>query len=878
MSHTEPTPIYLKDYTPPPYTITTTELTVELIPNATRVRSRLQLQRQRAGEHDALQLDGEELKLISLAINGDKLSEADYHLNESGLLLLNPPAHFILESEVELNPAANAALEGLYLSSGNFCTQCEAEGFRRISWYLDRPDVMATFTTTLIADRDLYPVLLSNGNCIDQQHLDHNRHQVTWHDPFPKPSYLFALVGGNLVEVADSFTTCSGREVAIRFYVEPGNEGKCDHAIASLKRAMRWDEEHYGREYDLDIYMVVAVNDFNMGAMENKGLNIFNSRYVLANPETATDSDFDSIEGVIAHEYFHNWSGNRITCRDWFQLSLKEGFTVFRDQQFSADMSQAAVRRIESVRMLRTYQFAEDSGPMSHPVRPESYVEINNFYTLTVYEKGAELIRMLHTLLGAERFRKGTDLYFKRHDGQAVTCDDWLEALADANELDLSPFLSWYHQAGTPTVTVKRDYDPQQATLTLTLSQQLPPAADGRPKAPQPIPIRCGLIGAEGQPIALQLSQEGQEGGGQEEQLLLLEQFEQTFTLYHVPPNTTPSLLRQFSAPVKLHSGASAAELAQLMACDTDEFNRWDAGQQLAEQVLLNRYHHRPQGDIDTNFSAAYQRLLDSELDESFKADALTLPDILYLMERVEAVEPLRLFTTLRQLQQQLTEENHPRLLQLYQQRQQDRRRYTLNAAEIARRKLKNRLLSLLAETESEQIFELAWQQYQQADNMTDAISALGVLVHHLNRYRDEALNHFYCRWQNEPLVLDKWFAIQATAPLEQTLEDVKRLSQRGDFLWKNPNRVRSLVASFAMRNVVAFHTPGGSGYQFVTEVVSELNRFNPQIAARLVTPLTQWRRYTPTIQQQMQHCLQQLLELPNLSRDLYEVVHKSLN
>lgn len=677
--------IYLKDYQPHPYKIETVDLTFELDPSATRVKSELKI-RARELNGSPLRLVGENLKLESIAVDGTALTENEYAVDETGITISKTAEEFILSTEVSIAPDQNSALEGLYISSNNFCTQCEAEGFRKITYYIDRPDNMAVFSTTIIAPDD-YPVLLSNGNCTEQGRLDDGRIMARWYDPHPKPSYLFALVAGELIKIDDQFTTLSGRKVALEIYVESGNEDKCDHAMQSLKNAMKWDEEVYGREYDLDRYMIVAVNDFNMGAMENKGLNVFNSKYVLAKPETATDIDFEGIEGVIAHEYFHNWSGNRVTCRDWFQLSLKEGLTVFRDQQFSADMNSKAVKRIDDVRMLRTHQFAEDAGPMAHPVRPESFVEINNFYTLTIYEKGAELIRMLHTILGVDGFRKGSDLYFERHDGQAVTCDDWVQALADANDTDLDWFIVWYRQAGTPRISATRDYDAQTKKLVLTIRQQLvdspkQPAID---KAFQATPIKFSLLDRNGDSVTIKTTANE---NGDDSRLIVTQQAEQTIELYDVPEGTVPSLLQGFSAPVLLDSDLTSKELAHLMAYDKDSFNRWDAGQTLAEKILLNRYH----GNMDSvsdDFAEAYQTIIDDKnMDLALKAEALNLPDILYLIEQIEAVDPLKLHNDIRDFERELVSPNRESLLDIYRSNI-DNAEYSFDTTSVARRRLK---------------------------------------------------------------------------------------------------------------------------------------------------------------------------------------------
>ncbi|WP_127475987.1 aminopeptidase N [Sulfurivermis fontis] len=867
--------IYLKDYTPYPFRITKIDLHFELEETRTHVTARSHWQRVAAGP---LRLDGQELELIAIRLDGRVLGADEYTLDAEALTIAQVPDRFTLEIETIINPAANTALEGLYVSGGNFCTQCEAEGFRKITFFPDRPDVMTVYTTTLVAEQAKYPVLLSNGNRVAEGRRDDGRHYATWHDPFPKPCYLFALVAGDLDCVADSFTTLSGREVALHLYVRSHDRDKTAHAMASLKRAMAWDEQAYGREYDLDIYMIVAVSDFNMGAMENKGLNIFNSRYVLASPDTATDADYVAIEGVIGHEYFHNWSGNRVTCRDWFQLSLKEGFTVLRDQQFTAAMLDSAVPRIDDVRLLRAHQFPEDAGPLAHPVRPQSYQEINNFYTLTVYEKGAEVVRMLHTLLGPELFRKGTDLYFSRHDGQAVTTDDFVQAMMDVSGRDLTQFKRWYDQAGTPHVSVQRSYDAQQKTYTLTLRQTCPPTPGQEHKLPFHIPLRMALLDGRGIPLPLRLSDEAAAVGG--ERVLELTQEEQRFTFVDVPGEPVPSLLRGFSAPVKLALELSDDELAFLMGHDTDSFNRWEAGQQLALRVLLRLIETQRAGAapvLDTAFSAAFARTLaDTALDPALIAEALTLPAEEYVAEFMAVVDPQAIHQARQFLRRALAAAHRPALLTAYQ-RLADAGPYQIDAAAMGRRRLRNVCLGYLVELGDAEARGLAVAQLQADGNMTDVQAALTALVHSGAPECSEALGAFHARWREEALVLDKWFAIQATAPLPGTLAQVQRLVASSDFNIKNPNRVRSLVGAFSARNPVCFHAADGAGYAFLADYVCELNALNPQIAARLLAPLTQWKRYDAARQALMRAQLQRIGALPALSRDVAEVVEKSL-
>ncbi len=877
-NETAPQAILLKDYTPPAYLVDSVSMRFDLDEVATVVHSRMRLYANPdAAAGQALRLEGQELSLLAVRLNGRELDACDYQVDDESLTLTSPPAEFELEIVTRIDPTANTALEGLYTSGGNFCSQCEAEGFRKITYYPDRPDVMTVFTTTIVADKAKYPVLLSNGNPIERGGLDDGRHYVTWHDPFPKPCYLFALVAGNLACIEDRFTTLSGREVLLQIYVQHGNEDKTAHAMTSLKKAMAWDEQTYGREYDLDIYMIVAVDDFNMGAMENKGLNIFNSRYVLAKPETATDADFYGIESVIAHEYFHNWSGNRVTCRDWFQLSLKEGFTVFRDSQFSADMNSAAIKRIDDVTLLRTHQFAEDAGPMAHPVRPDSYVEINNFYTLTVYEKGAELIRMLHTLLGAEGFRRGSDLYFERHDGQAVTCEDFIAAMADANNTDLSAFMPWYQQAGTPQLTVRREYDEAARSLTLHVSQHVPPTPGQEKKVPQLIPVKTALLDGNGNQLPLKLADEEE---APTERVLQLARAEQSWTFNDVPVSTVPSLLRNFSAPVKLNIDYSENELAFLMGHDNDPFNRWNAGQELALKVLLARYAALQEGrqpEYSSGLGDAFgHTLAATALDPALVAEAITLPQESYVAEFIEGCDPELLHQAHRSLQHELAVYHRATLLEIME-RNSDKGEYRIDAESMAKRRLKNRCLHYLMLLEDDSIGEQCHEQYVAANNMTDAMAALSALVHNRHERAKTALEDFYRRWRDDALVLDKWFSLQALSPHADTFGEVRRLAEHPDFHIKNPNRVRSLIGAFAMRNPAGFHRADGEAYRFHADFIMQLDKLNPQVAARLLTPLSQWRRYDAPRQEMMRGQLQRILDSGTCSRDVYEIVSKSL-
>ena len=723
MLHEPPQPVRLKDYRPPEFLIDQVRLHFDLGEEETRVRSSLTMRRNPviSKQNQGLYLDGEGLQLISLAIDGRSLTASDYTLESEGLTLHKVPDRFTLESEVGIRPQENTALEGLYKSSGMFCTQCEAEGFRRITWFLDRPDVMACFRTTIVADRERYPVLLSNGNPVASQLLPDGRHQATWDDPFPKPSYLFALVAGDLRCLEGEHTTPSGRQVALRIYVEPENIDKCDHAMRSLKNAMAWDEQKYGREYDLDIYMIVAVNDFNMGAMENKGLNIFNSKFVLARPDTATDQDFQGIEGVIGHEYFHNWTGNRITCRDWFQLSLKEGLTVFRDQEFSADMGSRGVKRIEDVRLLRAHQFAEDAGPMAHPVRPDSYIEINNFYTVTVYEKGAEVVRMHHQLLGPERYRKGMDLYFERHDGQAVTTDDFVRCMEDAGGRDLAQFRYWYSQGGTPELHIRGQYDRAARSYTLEMSQSCQPTPGQDSKQPFHIPLALGLLDAEGRDLPLRLEGESEAVAGT--RVLELRAPSETYRFQDLPVSPVPSFLRGFSAPVKLHFDYSDRQLMFLMAHDSDGFSRWDAAQSLAQRILLSSIAD-PEADIPEGFIEAFRTALnDPSTDRALLVEILSLPSEAYLGDQMEQVDVDGIHQARERLKTVLAQGLRDEFLRVYNA-SQEHGAYDIAPAAIARRRLKNLCLGYLMQLEEEQIGQLCLAQYRAGHNMTDVMAA----------------------------------------------------------------------------------------------------------------------------------------------------------
>ena len=880
----QPQMIYLKDYQAPDYLIDETHLTFELFEDHTLVHAQLVMRRNpaRGAGLPALALDGQQLELLSVSLDDIELAAEDYQLSDSHLILHPTSEQFVVDTSVRIHPESNTALEGLYKSGGMFCTQCEAEGFRKITYYLDRPDVMSKFTTTVVAEQHSYPILLSNGNPIASGPDEDGRHWATWEDPFMKPAYLFALVAGDLWCVEDTFTTMSERSVALRIYVEPENIDKCQHAMTSLKKSMRWDEETYGREYDLDIFMIVAVNDFNMGAMENKGLNIFNSSAVLARAETATDAAHQRVEAIVAHEYFHNWSGNRVTCRDWFQLSLKEGFTVFRDSEFSADMNSRTVKRIQDVAYLRTHQFAEDAGPMAHAVRPESFIEISNFYTLTVYEKGSEVVRMIHTLLGAEGFRKGSDLYFERHDGQAVTCDDFIKAMEDANGADLSQFKRWYSQAGTPRLNVSEHYDAQQHTYSLTFAQSCPATPDKVEKLPFVIPVELGLLDARGGEIALQLAGETVASGTS--RVLSVTQAEQTFTFVGVNEKPLPSLLRGFSAPVKLSFDYSRDQLMFLMQHDSDGFNRWDAGQQLSVQVLQELIGQHQRGEalvMDQRLVEALRTVLgNDQLDQAMVAEMLSLPGEAYLTEISDVADVEAIHTAREFARKQLADSLFDALWARYQANREVSKAtpYVAEAEHFARRALQNIALSYLMLSGKPQVLAAALEQFEHSDNMTERLTALAVLVN--SPYEAEkaaALASFAEQFKDNPLVMDQWFSVQAGSPLPGGLQRVRELMEHPAFTIKNPNKVRALVGAFAGQNLINFHASDGSGYRFLADLVIELNGFNPQIASRQLAPLTRWRKYDSARQALMKAELERIRNSGELSSDVFEVVSKSL-
>ncbi len=880
MKTEEPRPVLLKEYRPPLFAVDTVSLEITLDPARTLVRATLEIRRHPATSADApLVLDGEQLALQEVRINGERLGENQFQVDEVSLSIPNVPDRFTLTTLVTCAPATNTALSGLYQSNGIFCTQCEAEGFRRITYYPDRPDVMAEFTTRIIAPKSLAPIMLSNGNCTASGDLEDGRHFAEWHDPFRKPSYLFALVAGNLAQVEDHFVTRSGRDVTLRIFVEPGNEDRCAYAMDALKRSMKWDEDVYGREYDLDIFMIVAVSAFNMGAMENKGLNIFNDKYVLARPDTATDADYAAIESIVAHEYFHNWTGNRITCRDWFQLCLKEGLTVFRDQEFTSDQRSRAVKRIADVRMLRSHQFPEDGGPLAHPVRPDSYIEINNFYTATVYEKGAEIVRMMHTLLGAERFRRGMDLYFDRHDGEAATVEDFITALSDGSGVDLSSFKRWYAQAGTPEVLASGTYNAGSQSYTLKLSQVTPSTPGQLHKEPVPIPIEIGLIGPDGKALALDI--EGEVTGGATSHVFNLSKREQILRFRQVAQKPVPSLLRGFTAPVKLSANQSEREWTFLMAHDDDPFNRWEAAQKYASAILVANADAAKSGDkirAGMAFAETVEQMLrDPDLEPEFVAQTITLPAEQTLAQTIgKNVDVEAIHAARNTLKQAIANKLWTSLLDAYERLGSDAP-YSPDAASAGRRTLRNVCLAYLAAADRPDGMLLVQRQFEDADNMTDQIAALSLLSDHDGPERDAALAAFHDKWKTDHIVIDKWFSIQAMSSLTDALTHIKRLTQHPTFSMSNPNKVRALIGSFANSNQVRFHAKDGAGYTFVAERVLELDRINPQVAARLLGAFKSWRQFEASAQSMMQDALETIVNTPGISQDVYEIASKSL-
>jgi len=859
-----PKTIYLKDYTPAAFKVGHVHLSFQLFEDKTIVESTVEYRKNAVNGSNDLVLNGQDQTILSVKMNG--LPFDAYSVAEDVMTIKHADTAFTLSITSEIHPETNTALEGLYKSQGTFCTQCEAEGFRRITFFQDRPDILSTFTVRIEADQSRYPVLLSNGNLLQSGKLENGRHFTAWNDPFPKPCYLFALVAGDLVRIADTFTTMSGRHVDLHIYVRAGDEGQCGHAMTSLKKSMRWDEEKYGREYELDLFNIVAVSDFNMGAMENTSLNIFNTKLVLAHQATATDSDFMSVEGVIGHEYFHNWTGNRVTCRDWFQLSLKEGLTVFRDHEFSADMNSAAVQRIDDVDHLRRFQFSEDASPLAHSVQPDHFIEISNFYTMTVYEKGAELIRMQYILLGEATYRKATDLYFERYDGHAVTCDDFVQCMADASGRDMTQFFLWYKQAGTPTLAVTSHYDIANQQYTLSFKQSQPDTPDQTNKKPLLIPIAVGLLNAEG--IETHATQ-----------VLEMTEREQSFTFNNAASRPIPSILRGFSAPVKLTTDLTDDDLRLLQLNDTDGFNQWEAGQTLALRTI-ERLMANADTDISSfidDFGLLIAKGLSDKGDKALLARALSLPAISVIAQSQAVIDPAAINQARERILLAIKLTHKDALIKLYEANG-NIGEFSITPQAMGRRALQNIVLELLTVSNGTGCAARAKAHYDAADNMTDRVAALACLADSTQPERAIVFADFYEQFKAYQLVVDKWFSLQAMANRTEIFDDFVTLRNHSEFNIKNPNRVRALYSAFAINNPVKFHDPSGQGYAILRDVIIELNAINPQIAARQVAPFREWKRYTPQLQALMKAALQAMMDTPNLSNDVFEIVSKSLN
>ncbi|MBI3530366.1 MAG: aminopeptidase N [Betaproteobacteria bacterium] len=875
-----PKTIFLKDYAPPAFLVSSVDLDVDLRDDHALIKTKLAITRnpESADPNAPLELDGDELELVSVRLDGKALGNGDFTLSAEHLEIPGVPDQFTLETAVRIRPKQNTKLMGLYASKDGYFTQCEAEGFRRITFFPDRPDVMARYTNTIHAEKASFPFLLSNGNQVAQGDEPGGRHWAKWEDPFPKPAYLFAMVAAKLDRLENNFVTRSGRKVKLAVFVEPGKLDQCGFAMDALKRAMKWDEDVFGLELDLDQYMIVAVGDFNMGAMENKGLNIFNTKYVLARADTATDTDFMFLDRVVAHEYFHNWTGNRVTCRDWFQLSLKEGLTVFRDQEYGADTYSRPVQRIQEVRSLRSAQFPEDAGPMAHPVRPASYMEISNFYTATVYEKGAEVVRMIHTLIGAQNFRKGMDLYFGRHDGQAVRTEEFAQAMQDASGVDLMQFKRWYEQAGTPLLEVDGKYDAQGKRYALTVRQSCPPTPGQETKLPFHIPFAVGLVAPDGSELPLQLAGEAKANGGT--RVLSLTKPVEKFEFVNVSKPPVPSLLRGFSAPVNLRFDYADADLTHLMAYDADAFNRWEAGQRLALNLLLRgigefRAGRAPQ--FPDGFIKAFARVLaDAPNDPAFAAEALGLPSEGYIGEQMDEIDPDAIHSVRRSLRKHIAIALKNELLAAYRTSTASQP-YSPDARSAGQRALRNLCLGYLMELDDAGVRALCIAQFDTADNMTDSMAALSALANAEGSEREDPLQKFYDRWKDEPLVLDKWFAVQASSRLPGTLAAVKRLMRHPAFTLKNPNRVRSVVSSFCHGNQVRFHAVDGSGYAFAADQVIALDPLNPQVAARLARSFDRWKKFDAARRMYARPALERIRDTTGLSKDTFEVVTRAL-
>jgi len=865
---------YRKDYQPTNYLIDTIDLTITLSEEEAQVISKMFLRKNPLckEKENSLALNGENQFLESVKINGEVILGDEYELTDQYLILKDLPEEFTLEIESMNRPQENRELTGLYKTQGWFCTQCESEGFRRITYFLDRPDVLSKFTTTIIADQKKYPVLLSNGNLIDSGELSDGLHWMKWEDPFKKPCYLFAMVAGDLDFIEDNFIACSGRDITLRIFAEKGQLDKCQFAMSSLKKAMKWDEEAYGREYDLNNFMIVAANDFNYGAMENKGLNIFNDKYIFAKPETATDTDYSNIDEVVAHEYFHNWTGNRVTCRDWFQICLKEGFTVFRDQTFSEEIGSRAVHRINQVKILRTLQFPEDASPLAHPIYPDRFIEINNMYTATVYQKGPEVIRMLQTLLGKEGFRKGSDLYFEKFDGQAVTCDDFIAVMAEANHIDLTQFKLWYNQSGTPELTVHDDYDEKNKTYILKVKQFIPPTPNQPVKSPMVIPLAIGLLNSHGEEILFE--------GGESTKVLVVDQPEQCFEFKQINERPVPSLLRHFSAPVKLRFNYRNEQLAFLMVNDSDAFARWEAGQQYAVNEILqliHRYQQEKPLTLSEDFVYAYKKgLQDAAYDKALVALMLELPAEIYLAELMETVDVDGIHYVREFVKNNLAKLLKDDFLQVYLANQLNKP-YEYNMEDAAKRSLKNICLSYLMALDDPAMCELGYQQYQKADNMTNQFAALVAFANTNCSQREIVLSDFYHQWKENLLVIDKWLAVQASSILPDTYDRVMKLLDHPSFNIQNPNRVYSLLRTFE-RNQAQFHDVSGRGYQLLADLILKIDQFNMHLASRLMEPFSKWRRFDPVRQELMKEQLIRISKAEKLSKGVYELVTKSLD
>ncbi|XP_048445290.1 puromycin-sensitive aminopeptidase isoform X4 [Pyrus x bretschneideri] len=882
-----PKEIFLKDYKMPDYYFDSVDLDFSLGEEKTIVGSKMCVFPRVEGSSSPLVLDGTDLKLLSVRINGKDLKEEDYNLDSRHLTLKSlPSGAFTLEILTEMYPQKNTSLEGLYKSSGNFCTQCEAEGFRKITFFQDRPDIMAKYTCRIEADKSLYPVLLSNGNLREQGDLEGNRHYALWEDPFKKPCYLFALVAGQLESRDDTFITRSGRKVALRIWTPAQDVAKTAHAMYSLKAAMKWDEDVFGLEYDLDLFNIVAVPDFNMGAMENKSLNIFNSKLVLASPETASDADYAAILGVIGHEYFHNWTGNRVTCRDWFQLSLKEGLTVFRDQEFSSDMGSRPVKRISDVSKLRNYQFPQDAGPMAHPVRPHSYIKMDNFYTVTVYEKGAEVVRMYKTLLGSQGFRNGMDLYFKRHDGQAVTCEDFYAAMRDANNADFANFLLWYSQAGTPIVKVASSYNAEARTFSLKFSQEVPPTPGQPIKEPMFIPVAVGLLDSTGKEVPLSsvhhdgiVQSIANNGQPVYTTVLRVTKKEEEFIFSDVSERPIPSLLRGYSAPIRLETDLTDSDLFLLLAYDSDKFNRWEAGQVLARKLMLNLVADFQQNKplvLNPKFVLGLRSILsDLSLDKEFVAKAISLPGEGEIMDMMEVADPDAVHAVRSFIRKQLAHELKAELLSTVENNRSSEE-YVFDHPNLSRRALKNIALAYLASLEDSKCTELVLNEYKTATNMTEQFAALAALAQNPGKTRDDILADFYSKWKEDYLVVNKWFQLQAMSNIPGNVENVRNLLSHPAFDLRNPNKVYSLIGGFC-GSPVNFHAKDGSGYKFLGEIVMQLDKMNPQVASRMVSAFSRWRRYDETRQNLAKAQLQKILSANGLSENVFEIASKSL-